>query len=180
MQHFPLLPVEEEGRLHDPHLRENFVESIFTLKRWRESIAKGKSSRNLIQFHSEHKLLFMSHSTEIYRQAGKLVARAGELEPNIIYGQYQELLLKMLKLKPTVPKHVNVLHHIFGYFKKQLSPDEKQETLDIIERYRAQLVPLIVPITLLNHFVRKYQQPYLQQQVYLNPHPIELSLRNHV
>jgi len=180
MEHFPLLPVEEEGRLHDPQLRENFIEAIFTLKRWRESVAAGLGPKQLIAFHSAHKLLIMSHSTEIYRQAGKLVARAGELEPELLYGQYQQLLLKGLRLKATIPKQVNVLHHILGYFKKQLSPDEKQEALEIIERYRGRLVPLIVPITLLNHFVRKYQQPYLQQQVYLNPHPIELSLRNHV
>ena len=180
MQHFPLLPVEEEGRLHDPRLRENFIEAIFTLKRWREFLASGKSPGSLVDFHSRHKLLIMSHSTEIYRQLGKLVAQAGTLEQEDLYRQYLALLQKALQLKTTAPKQVNVLHHILGYFKKQLSGDEKQEVLAVIENYRAGQIPLIVPITLLNHFVRKYDQPYLQQQVYLNPHPIELKLRNHV
>jgi len=180
MEHFPLLPVEEEGRLHDPRLRENFIEIIFALRRWRGTIADGKTAKNLIDYHTRHKLLMMAHSPEIYRQMGKLVARSGELDADSLYRDYLALLMKGLRLRCTVPKHVNVLQHIFGYFKQQLSADEKQEVIGIIESYRAAQVPLIVPITLLNHFVRKYQQPYLQQQVYLNPHPIELKLRNHV
>jgi uncharacterized protein YbgA (DUF1722 family)/uncharacterized protein YbbK (DUF523 family) len=180
MEHFPLLPVEEEGRLHDPGLRENFIESIFTLKRLRETMAMEKTAKGLIDYHSRHKLLMMAHSPDIYRQMGKLVARTGEFEVETLYQDYLTLLVKGLRLKATVPKHINVLQHILGYFKKQLSGDEKQEMLGVLERYRAQQIPLIVPITLLNHYVRKYAQPYLQQQVYLNPHPVELSLRNHV
>lgn len=180
MQHFPLLPVEEEGRLHDPKLRENFIEAIFTLKRWRELLNDGKSPGSLVDFHSRHKLLVMSHSTELYRQMGKLVAQSGSLDREDLYRQYLALLQKALQLKTTAPKQVNVLHHILGYFKKQLSGDEKQEVLAVIENYRAGQIPLIVPITLLNHFVRKYEQSYLKQQVYLNPHPLELKLRNHV
>ena len=180
MEHFPLLPVEEDGRLHDPGLRENFIETIFTLKRLRETIARDKTAKGLIDYHARDKLLMMAHSPEIYRQMGKLVARAGEIGTEILYREYLGLLMKGLRLKATVPKHINVLQHILGYFKKQLSADEKQEMLAVLERYRAQQVPLIVPITLLNHFVRKYGQPYLQQQAYLNPHPVELSLRNHV
>lgn len=180
MEHFPLLPVEEEGRLHDPRLRETFIENIFVLKRWRETLAQGKTARNLVDFHTRHKYLIMSRSIESYRQMGKLVARSGELEAEILYRDYLQMLLKALRLKTSVPKNINVLQHIFGYFKKELSADEKQEMISIFERYRALQIPLIVPITLLNHFVRKYKQPYLQQQVYLNPHPLELSLRNHV
>lgn len=180
MEHFPLLPVEEEGRLHDPRLRENFIEIIFALRRWRGLLAQGKSAKNLINYHTSHKLLIMAHSPEIYRQMGKLVARSGELDAEILYRDYLALLMKGLRLRTTVPKQVNVLQHIFGYFKKQLSADEKQEVLGVIESYRAKQVPLVVPIILLNHFVRKYDQPYLKQQVYLNPHPIELKLRNHV
>ena len=180
MQHFPLLPVEEDGRLHDPMLRENFIETIFTLKRWRASLAQGKSAGNLVDFHSRHKLVIMSHSNEIYKQLGKLVAQAGNLETEALYRDYLTLLMKGLRLRTTVSKQVNVLQHVFGYFKKQLSSDEKQEMISVIESYHRRLTPLIVPITLLNHYVRKYQQPYLRQQVYLNPHPVELSLRNHV
>jgi len=180
MEHFPLLPVEEDGRLHDPRLRENFIETIFTLKRLRETLAKGKTAKNLIDYHTRHKLLMMAHSPDIYRQTGKLVARAGEMETKKLFQDYLGLLIKGMRLRPTVAKHVNVLQHIVGYFKKQLSADEKQEVISVIESYRAKQVPLIVPLTLLNHFVRKYDQPYLKQQVYLNPHPVELKLRNHV
>lgn len=180
MEHFPLLPVEEEGRLHDPRLRENFIENIFVLKRWRAKTADGKTARNLVDFHTRHKYLIMARSVESYRQMGKLVARSGDLDAEILYQDYLTMLLKALRLKTSIPKHINVLQHIFGYFKKLLSADEKQEVISIFESYRAQQIPLIVPITLLNHFVRKYEQPYLQQQVYLNPHPVELSLRNHV
>ncbi|HEY5673392.1 MAG TPA: DUF523 and DUF1722 domain-containing protein [Malonomonas sp.] len=180
MEHFPLLPVEEDGRLHDPRLRENFIEIIFTLKRWRESLAQGKSAKNLIDYHTRHKYLIMAHSVEVYRQMGKLVATAGDLDVDILYQRYLELLMKGMRLKTTVAKHTNVLQHIFGYFKKQLSGDEKQEVIALIDSYHAMQVPLVVPLTLLNHFVRKYDQPYLKQQVYLNPHPVELKLRNHV
>lgn len=180
MEHFPLLPVEEDGRLHDPLLRENFIETIFTLKRWRKSLAEGKKRGVLVDFHTRHKLLILSHSTEIYRQMGKLVAAPKEVKTEDSFDQYLALLMKGLRLKTTVAKHVNVLQHVLGYFKKQLSADEKQEILQVIENYRSGLIPLVVPITLLNHFVRKYDQSYLKQQVYLNPHPIELQLRNHV
>ncbi|MCW8859935.1 MAG: DUF523 and DUF1722 domain-containing protein [Deltaproteobacteria bacterium] len=180
MEHFPLLPVEEEGRLHDPRLRENFIENIFVLKRWRETLIQGKTARNLVDFHTRHKYLIMARGVESYRQMGKLVARSGDLNAETLYQDYLGMLLKALRLKTSIPKHINVLQHIFGYFKKQLSADEKQEVISIFESYRGRQIPLIVPITLLNHFVRKYEQPYLQKQVYLNPHPIELSLRNHV
>lgn len=180
MAHFPLLPVEEDGRLHDPRLRENFIESIFTLKRWRELVSGGQTRGRLVDFHSRHKLLLLAHSTELYRQMGRLVATAKTLETPLLYQQYLTLLMKALRLKTTVAKQVNVLQHILGYFKNQLSADEKQEILSVIDTYRAQQIPLIVPVTLLNHLVRKYNQPYLQQQFYLAPHPLELRLRNHV
>ena len=180
MEHFPLLPVEEDGRLHDPGLRENFIECIFTLKRWRDTQEGGMTRGKLVDYHTRHKLLLLSHSTEIYRQMGKLVARAKEVEEDVLYKDYLALLMKGLRLKTTVSKHVNVLQHVLGYFKNHLSSDEKQEVLDLLDNYRARLIPLIVPVTLLNHFVRKYDQAYLKKQVYLNPHPQELRLRNHV
>lgn len=180
MEHFPLLPVEEDGRLHDLRLRENFIEIIFTLKRWRETLDGGMTRRQLVDFHSRHKLLLMSHSTEIYRQTGRLVAAAKELEEKVLFGQYLALLMKGLRQKTSVAKHVNVLQHILGYFKQQLSANEKQEACELLANYRSLQIPLIVPVTLLNHYVRKYDQSYLQQQVYLTPHPLELQLRNHV
>jgi len=180
MEHFPLLPVEEDGRLHDPHLRENFVECIFTFKRWRDTLAKGRTAANLVDFHTRHKLLIMAHSVEIYRQMGKLVAIAGKASVDDLFAEYEALLMKGMRLRTSVRKQVNVLQHLLGYFKKQLSADEKQEALEQIELYRNGTLPLIVPLTLLNHYVRKYWQPYLGQQYYLHPHPVELQLRNHV
>ena len=178
MDHFPLLPVEEEGRLHDIILRENFIESIFVYKRWRDVIKQPTPSQ-LVAFHTSHKLLLMAHSEKHSRQMGKLIAKAGSADIDALIQEYQELLMKAMRLKPTLKKHVNVLMHMMGYFKKQLTSDEKQELLTILDHYRKGLVPLIVPITLMNHYVRKYDEPYLQKQFYLTPHPVELKLRNH-
>lgn len=180
MEHFPLLPVEEEGRLHDPRLRENFIEAVFTFRRWRDCLRGGLDAGRLVDFHTRHKLLLMAHSVEHYRRMGKLVAEAGKLPPATLFNGYQQQLMEAMRLKTTVPKNVNVLMHAMGYFKKDLSPDEKQELLEVIESYRRGHVPLLVPITLLNHYVRKYDEPYLKRQHYLHPHPLELQLRNHV
>jgi len=180
MEHFPLLPVEEEGRLHDPILRENFIERIFTLKRWREIVAQKENRGNLVSFHTRHKLLILSHSPRHYETMGKWVAQAKDLPPKELYQKYQILLMEALLLKTTPKKNSNVLQHMMGYFKEQLSPDEKQELLEVIDHYRQEYIPLIVPATLMNHYVRKYNQPYLKEQVYLSPHPMELQLRNHV
>jgi len=175
---FPLLPVEEEGRLHDIVLRENFIESVFVYQRWRDTVANFTSGR-LVTFHTEHKLLLRAHSEKHYRELGRIVAAAGGMESDELLLTYQENLMAAMKLKPTVKKHVNVLMHMMGYFKKLLTGDEKQELLEVIERFRKFHVPLIVPITLINHYVRKYNESYLQKQHYLNPHPTELKLRNH-
>lgn len=180
LERFPLLPVEEEGRLNDPVLRENFIERLFALARWRETLARGKTRGNLVDFHTREKLLLLSHSTEHYRSLGRLVAHAKEHEPAELFAEYQSLLLTALRLEATHKKNANVLQHCLGYFKGVLSADEKQELLEVIERYRTDLIPLIVPVILVNHYVRKYGEPYLGQQTCLNPHPVELRLRNHV
>lgn len=180
MDHFSLLPVEDEGRLHDPELRENFIERIFALKRWREVLGKKESRGNVVDFHTKHKLLVLSHSPKHYQMMGKLVAQAKNLPLKELYHEYQTLLMESLGLKITPKKNANVLQHMMGYFKEQLSSDEKQELLEVIDLYRKEIIPLIVPITLINHYVRKYDQPYLKKQIYLNPHPLELQLRNHV
>ncbi len=177
---FPRIPVEEEGRLHDLVLRENFIEQVFALKRWREVLAKKKTMGNLVDFHTREKLLFMAHSPKHYREMGQLVADGKRLKLSDLFDRYEGMLTEALGLRATVTKHTNVLMHVLGYFKKQLSGDEKQEVLELIGNYRSGHLPLIVPVTLLNHFVRKYNQPYLSVQTYLNPHPLELQLRNHV
>jgi uncharacterized protein YbgA (DUF1722 family)/uncharacterized protein YbbK (DUF523 family) len=180
MRHFPLLPVEEEGRLHDPGLRENFLERLFTLKRWRDTLALGPKPGHLVEFHTRHKLLIMSHSPKHHELLGKLVAQIKGIPLPEFCERYQTQLMEALRLKTTIKKNVNVLLHVMGYFKKNLSPAEKEELLEIIDEYRKEYIPLIVPVTLLNHYVRKYEQPYLKEQYYLHPHPIELKLRNHV
>ena len=180
MKHFPLLPVEEDGRLHDPGLRENFIERVFAFRRWRELLEKRKSRGNLVDFHTRHKLQILSHSPRHHQAMGRLVARAAELPLPELYEQYQGLFMKALSLAATLKKNASVLMHMMGYFKQQLTGDEKQELLEVIERYRKELVPLVVPITLMRHYVRKYDQPYLKVQYYLSPHPAELQLRNHV
>jgi len=180
MKAFPLLPVEDEGRLNDPKLRENFVERIFAMQRYRETAAGARSVRALCEFHAAHKYLLMAHSDTNLRQMGQMLADkipTGELAR--VAGEYEALLLKTLACVPTATKHVNVLMHIMGYLKKLVTADEKQELLEVIAQYRQELIPLIVPITLLKHYVRKYQIPYLLDQVYLTPHPAELKLRNH-
>jgi uncharacterized protein YbgA (DUF1722 family)/uncharacterized protein YbbK (DUF523 family) len=180
MKHFPLIPVEDEGRLHDPVLRENFIESIFTCRRYHTVMAGKKGGADLVDFHTRNKLLFMAHSPKLLKEMGSLVARAGQLPPKALINRYEGLLAAIMALKPTPAKHTNVLHHIMGYFKKELSAEEKQELLEIIDDYRRGMIPLIVPVTLLLHYVRKYNEDYLRNQTYLHPHPAELMLRNHV
>ena len=178
--HFPLLPMEEEGRLNDPAIRENFIERVFCYRRWKNFLLGRPGLGELVEFHSRHKLLVMSHSIQIYREMGVLVAHGKGLQLQELFLRYEELLIKALALHATAKKNTNVLMHIMGYFKKELSPSEKSELLEIINQYHDQLVPLLVPLTLLKHYVRKYDQAYLEQQVYLAPHPAELMLRNHV
>lgn len=180
MKLFPLLPVEDEGRLHDPGLRDNFIERIFALKRWREILKKKEIRGSLVDFHTSHKLLILAHSPRHYHIMGKLVAGQKNVPIQELSRQYQALLLESLELKTTAKKNVTVLQHIMGYFKQQLSADEKKELLEIINHYQKGYLPLVVPVTLISHYVHKYNQPYLKDQVYLNPHPLELQLRNHV
>jgi len=180
MEHFPLIPVEDDARFHDPKLRENFIERIFTMMRWRELLREKRSMGNLVDFHTRNKLLILSHSPKHYKMMGKLVADGKGMPIKKLYKEYASHLMAALKLKTTAKKNSNVLQHMMGYFKKLLSSDEKQEIIEIIQQYREGYVPLIVPVTLMNHYIRKYREPYLSQQTYLRPHPIALQLRNHV
>jgi uncharacterized protein YbgA (DUF1722 family) len=179
MDRFPTLPVEDEGRLNDDALRENFIERVFVMRRWRELEAGGMSLGRLVDFHTRHKLLVMAHSVEHYRSLGRLVATARELPFDELLRRYLHGLMEALRLQATVKKHVNVLSHVMGYFKRQLTADEKAELLEVIDAYHLELTPLIVPVTLLNHYVRKFGESYLASQWYLGPHPAELKLRNH-
>ena len=179
MDNYPLLPVEDEGRLHDPALRENFIERVFALRRYRDAMRPRRSRRALIEFQATHKLQLMAHAPAVQKEMGRLVARSKELSADKLFPAYEELLMKALKLKSTPGKNANVLHHALGYFKRDLSPDEKQEALEVVEDYRLGHTPLIVPTTLMLHYIRKYDADYLASQSYFAPHPIELKLRNH-
>lgn len=180
MDAYPLLPVEDDGRLHDMPLRENFIERIFVFKRWQDMCRQSKTIKNLLDFHTKHKLLIMAHSPAKLKELGALLGTPDKRKIAEIFDAYINILMPALKLLATTKKNTNVLHHIFGYFKKDLLPDEKQEALEIIDRYHNGYVPLMVPIVLLQHYVRKYKKEYLASQYYLNPHPFELMLRNHV
>lgn len=179
MEKFPFIPVEDEARLHDPSLRENFIERIFVYRRWREYIKEDGSLRGLVSFHTKHKLLQMSHSRKYYNELGKLVAAAKRARRDELHASYLRMLFEGLRFPATIRKNTHVLQHVAGYFKDRLSADKKQELQGVITNYRRELVPLIVPITLLQHYVRKYGAEHLKQQTYLNPDPLELMLRNH-
>jgi uncharacterized protein YbgA (DUF1722 family)/uncharacterized protein YbbK (DUF523 family) len=177
---FPIMPVIDDRSLHNLSLRENFIERVFIYKRWKDLINKDGATKDLITFHTEHKLLILSHSHKHYRALGQMVANVKKYKPEKFYLEYIKLLMEGLNLLATVKKNTNVLLHIIGYFKKLLSTDEKHELLEVIENYYKGHVPLIVPIVLINHYVKKFDTPYLKRQYYLNPHPVELMLRNHV
>ncbi len=179
MNKFPVIPVIDDGRLHDPGLRENFIERVFVYKRWQVFIKKSGLIRDLVAFHTEHKLLILSHSPKHFSVLGRLVAKPKHYKPEDLNAEYVKLLMECLRLVATVKKNTNVLQHIAGYFKNKLSSDDRKELLEVIENYHKGYVPLIVPIVLVRHYVRKFNEPYLQRQYYLNPHPLELMLRNH-
>jgi uncharacterized protein YbgA (DUF1722 family)/uncharacterized protein YbbK (DUF523 family) len=178
--HLPLIPVEDDGRLHDPQLRENYIERIFVFRRWKDFLINSAVIKGLVSFHTDHKLLIMSHSQKHYAHLGRLVAEAKKHAKDLLLSEYIRVLMEGLKLLATAKKNTNVLLHIVGYFKKNLTSDEKAELIEVVENYHKGLIPLIVPITLINHYVRKYAEPYLKKQYYLNPHPTELMLRHHV
>ena len=180
MQHQPLLPVEEEGRLNDPRLRENFVERVFAYHRWQRAIHRRKAIGSLVEFHTRHKLLLLAHSPSHCGRLGRIVADAKKTAIGFAYESYGRLFMEALAVRATVRKHGNVLEHMIGYFSRQLSAEERRELVDLLTDFRRQNVPLIVPLTLIQHYVRKYQVAYLRDQAYLAPSPKELMLRNHV
>ncbi len=180
MKSLPLLPVEEEGRLGDPVLRENFIERVFVYHRWQQLMCAGLSARRLVEFHSDHKYLILSHSQETYRQLGRMVAEAGKADLAALSADYISRLMTALKRPATPRQHVNVLQHLLGYLKEQLDTLDREEMLETIEQYRRGLLPLIVPITLIRHHFRRHPDPYVMRQFYLSPHPKELMLRNRI
>lgn len=180
LERFPNLPVEEEGRLHDPRLRENFVERVFAYHRLRELFAPRWKLGHLVAFHTSHKLQLLAHSPQEYQGLGRLVAGAKSIDRREVRHRYETGFMRALTTMATPRRQGNVLHHIVGHLKQQLDTASRDELLSLIEDYRRRLVPLIVPITLIRHYVRCFAVEYLQGQTYLEPHPKELMLRNHV
>ena len=172
-EHFPLLPVEEEGRLSDPALRENFLERVFAYRRWKDFCRDDGGLGGLIRFHACHKLQLMAHNPQLYREIGRLVAGGKSLGREELLCRYEGLFMRALSYRATARKHVDVLMHMMGYFKQQLSADEKVELLELFDRYRHGVVPLAAPLSLIKQYVRTFDQGYLKQQTYLDPYPVE-------
>lgn len=177
---FPLIPIEDEERLYHSTLRENFIERVFCYRRFQDLMLYGVTKQALIRFHTIHKYLLLSHSQSHYEGMGRLVSQADRYRPKELVVKYGNLFMKTLALKSTARKHVNVLHHLVGSFTSRLKAHEKAELLGVIDDYHRGLTPLIVPLTLIKHYVRVFDVDSIRDQVYLNPHPKELMLRNHV
>jgi uncharacterized protein YbgA (DUF1722 family)/uncharacterized protein YbbK (DUF523 family) len=179
-ERFPLTPIEDEGRLCDPALRDNFIERVFCYHRWQE-LARGPAKRNaLVAFHTAHKYLLLAHSRQHYQYLGRLVARADRYGPKELMKRYGAVFMEALAVKATTRKHVNVLHHLVGHMKEQLTRSERAELDEAIDDYHRGIVPLIVPVRLVKQYVVTHSVEYIRNQVYLNPHPKELKLRNYI
>ena len=179
-ERFPALPIEEEGRLQDPVLRENFIERVFAYARLRELFDGRWTVNALIAFHTAHKMALLAHSTPAYHELGRLVASAKSMPRAELRRRYEDLFMRTLARPATTARHTNVLMHMAGHLKTLLDGDARRELADCIDEYRRELVPLVVPLTLLRHYVRAHRVAYLAGQTYLEPHPRELMLRNHV
>lgn len=176
----PGLPVEDEGRLADPALRESFVERVFAYRRLKDLLKTAVKAGDLVAFHTRHKLQLMAHSPKHYRELGRVVADAGRGDLSEKLRTYEAAFMSIMSVKTTIAKNSDVLLHALGHFKKVLEPAARSELLAAIEDYRAGIVPLIVPVTLLRHYAVVKEVGYLTEQSYLEPHPKELMLRNHV
>jgi uncharacterized protein YbgA (DUF1722 family)/uncharacterized protein YbbK (DUF523 family) len=174
----PELPFEEDGRLMDPVRRENFVERVFVYHRWQQLTSPRLTAKALVEFHARHKFIVLAHDEKRYRELGRLVAVAGRRGMAELGRIYIQLLMQALKKPATRTRHANVLQHLFGFLKQHLDTADKHELLESINSYRRGRLPLVAPITLLRHHLRRFPVPYLSEQYYLAPHPGELLLRN--
>ncbi|MBA1201962.1 DUF1722 domain-containing protein [Pseudomonas capeferrum] len=175
----PELPVEEEGRLHDPVLRENFISRVYAYADWQQLLADGLSRGALIGFHSRYKYLLMANNPQAYRDIGRLLGTMSrEDDPQQVGQHYFGQLMTALGRCASRGTHSNVLQHLSGYFRNVLDRDDKAELQQVINQYQGGIVPLVVPLTLLKHHLRNHPDPYLLQQAYLHPHPARLGLRN--
>ncbi len=179
MERFPILPCEEEGRLNDPDLRENFVERVFTLWRFRQALRARPTLATLMTFHARNKLLIQSHHEKLMREMGRELAGLKARDARAHIPRYEAKLMRALKTLATVRKHTNILQHMLGFLRDDVDETDRKEMAGTIEDYHRALVPLIVPVTMLKHYVIKHGIEHLKDQYYLSPHPMELKLRNH-
>lgn len=177
---WPLIPVEEEGRLNDAKLRENFIERVFGYHRLKILISSRFKRGDWVNFHGRSKFLILAHSRKHYNELGQLVANIAAYSPTEFREEYAKVYMAALAVKTTTKKNSDALQHVFGFFKKFIGSKEKRDILQVIENYRLGNHPLIVPVTLLNHYINIHEIPYIKEQFYLNPHPVDLSLRNYV
>lgn len=180
MEHFPQLPVETAKRLTNPLSRENFIRRVFVLKRWNEMLERGMRIGNLVDFHTRHKLIIRAHDLKGYRELGHLLGESSMFNVDEIFHTYATLLFRSLKLKATPKKNADVLTHASGYLKHNLDKEDKQELLAQINAYKSGKIPLLIPVTIINHHARKHDKQYLLQQLFFNPDSTELKLLNHV
>ncbi|HJR61157.1 MAG TPA: DUF523 and DUF1722 domain-containing protein [Vicinamibacterales bacterium] len=180
LDRLPLLPVEEEGRLTDPVLRENFIERVFAYRRLQDLFHGRWTAGALVAFHTAHKMSLLAHSTTAYNALGRLVATAGRAGRPELRREYASAFMQILAIPATRARHTNVLQHMAGHLKTRVDDQSRAELAACIDEYRRGLVPLVVPLTLIRHHVRRHAVTYLSGQVYLEPHPRELMLRNHV
>ncbi|MBK9130095.1 MAG: DUF1722 domain-containing protein [Gammaproteobacteria bacterium] len=178
MAQCPELPVEEEGRLMDPVLRENFIERVFIYQRWQALCRRGLTAAGLVEFHTCHKFNLLAHDEPAYRALGRRVATAGTGDIAVLGREYIRAVMSALKRPATAGTHTNVLQHIYGFLKERLDGEDRRELLECFEQYRLGRIPLIVPVTLLRHHLRRHPDGYIERQYYLNPHPRELMLHN--
>ena len=176
----PTLPVEDEGRLHDPAIRENFFERVYAFRRVRRLLKDGTRVGHLVQFHTQHKLQLLAHSPAQYTTLGRLVAHERATAPERVRADYGRAFTTALTTIVTRARHVNVLQHTAGYFRRVLSPAARRDVAAAIVDYQRSLTPLVVPLRLIEHYARLHDVGYLCNQTYLNPYPHELMLRNHV
>ncbi|MCX7545185.1 DUF523 and DUF1722 domain-containing protein [Marinicella gelatinilytica] len=174
----PLLPKEEAGRLNDVHLRENFIIRVFATDAWRREVLSDNAPGALVEFHRRYKFLLQAHSEVMYRELGRLVARANEGES--IRRDYFQLFMQCLAKPAKIKSHVNVLYHLLGFFKNSLSTEAKASIIKTIEQYQQQKVFLMTPLTMMRHYAEVHHINYLLEQVYLQPYPNELGLQNHI
>ena len=180
IKRLPDLPVEEEGRLCDPCMRENWIERVFAYSRLQALWSSRWNLRDLIEFHSAHKLSLSAHSPAACQRLGRLSAGAKGLSKQDLRRRYQCDFMEAMRIPATIGRHCNVLQHAAGYLKRHLDDDSRRELVELIENYRSGEVPLLGPVTLIRHHVRRFNIPYLAIQTYLNPNPNELALRNRV